>query len=309
MERVKLGQNDGVWLGAARRSARLKLMSRGKKRSRRNRRESKRTRTIKLGVLGVVGLAVLALALVALQGHPIEPSSARPQTYIPVTPDPSPTPSADPTVAASMALLDDAARPWTLQVLGDSTGNGPDEWVYLTARRISAKYHRPVLIHNWSVASNTYVDATTVGTGSNGRITIWNGSAPGKGTDYAMANFDAMAPAQPDLVIVSHGHNLIPPTAAKSVAALLRHVEKAWSTPPAFAITLQNPQTRPAPGIATQDAVVAALRFAFSARTLIDVHDAFPTKDLGKIIGPDGVHPNSAGETIWSNVVCKALGI
>lgn len=217
------------------------------------------------------------------------------------------------TPAAAMALLKQPGRPWTMTVLGDSTGNGGDEWVYLLARQISDQYDRPVTIHDWSIDTNKYVGATAVGAGRNAPITIWNGSASGKGADYTLANLGTMAPATPDLVIISHGHNEQTTVAARNdVAQLVQQVIDLWKGRAAAALILQNPRLDEAAD--RQVAVIGELRTVAAANPkmlTIDVFKAFSAQpDLASLLNPsDRFHPDAAGEQLWAETVAAALGV
>lgn len=210
-----------------------------------------------------------------------------------------------------MALLGEAGRPWTLAVFGDSTGNADDEWVYLLAAQLSAKYDRPVVIHDWSVDANSYSGETPVGDGSNAPITIWNGSASGQSAGYSLSNFATIAPQQPDLAIVSHGHNETSVRQAiEEVDGLLRMVATAWPQRPAVALVLQSPRLDA--DAARQDQVVEALRARYTggAVSLIDVHAAFRSRpSLPDLLSADLLHPNAAGEQLWAETVEAALGV
>jgi len=211
-----------------------------------------------------------------------------------------------------MELLKDPQRVWTLGVLGDSTGNGTDEWVYLTAEAMSVKYHRPVTIHNWNIDNNTYADATVVGEGAGKPIVIWNGSASGKNMEYSYQHRAVMIPEQPDLVIVNHGHNLGTAQEARVGSyKLVDWVTNAWEKSPAVAVTLQNPRTDKVAD--KHAAVVQSLRDQWTGApvALIDAWKAFKdaTPNTASLLRDDSFHPNPAGEVVWAEAVKRALGV
>jgi len=215
---------------------------------------------------------------------------------------------ADVTVADAMARLNDPARPWTLTVLGDSTGNGQDEWVYLTAARLSEKYQRPVTVHDWSETQNVYVSENTVGGGSNAPITIWNASASGMNADYSLQFLDVEEPAPSDLIIVNHGHNYAEPNnAVQSLSALLHKLDTQADA--GLAVTLQ-----PARLDDTADmhaSIIAAYREKFAGRELIDVWSAWEaTGDITPLLNEnDKRHPTQEGSRVWADAVGSFLGI
>jgi len=214
-------------------------------------------------------------------------------------------------LAPTVALLKDPKRAWSIGVPGDSTGNGPDEWVYLLAKDLSAKYDRPVIIHNWDIEKNRYADTTTIGGGAGAPVTIWNGSASGKGLTYSFEHREAMLPSRPDLVIVNHGHNMATPQEARVGAYnLVDWATNAWDKPPAVAVTLQNPRVDGR--AATHAAVVAELREQWTGTPvkLIDVEDAYKSApDVAALVREDGFHPNPKGEVVWAEAVKRALGV
>ena len=260
------------------------------------------------------GLAVLLIAAIALWGVALNkpiPTSAVSRATPVATPTPSETTEQiSPTVADSMALLEDVDREWSLSVLGDSTGNGDHEWVYLVAESLSSEYDRQVTIHDWDDRMNEYGSEHTVGDGPNAAITIWNSSASGQSPDYQLRYLAAAYPEPADLVIVNHGHNASSEfVMTTSIARLIFEVNNAFVARPAVAVTLQNPRTDDTAEI--QESVVAALREQYSEGdySLIDVYSAFDKNDLGSTLGDDGRHPTEAGEKVWASAVETALGL
>lgn len=216
-------------------------------------------------------------------------------------------------VMAATGKLADPARTWSLAVLGDSTGDAPDEWVYLLAEKLSAAHGRPVTVHDWSAASNAYWSATPVGDGrERAPIEIWNASAAGRTFEYSYLHREAALPKQPDLVILNHGHNLGDVQEAHSGSRqLVDWITSNWDTSPAIAITLQNPRTDAA--TAKHEQVVAALRkqWGNSDVSLIDVHAAFLSSPAGisALLQKDGLHPSGEGEAVWAETVASDLGL
>lgn len=263
--------------------------------------------------LGALGLVTACLVTVAL-AQPNQPTvSAEPRPSFTTTtsagPEPVPTiASAD--LGAAVARLDDKAASWTLTVLGDSTGNDGDEWVANLARTIATEKVRPVTYYSWDAAAATYAAPVTYGRGSGDPVTIWNGSASGMGPDYSLANLPALAASPSDLLIVNHSHNFVSPQqGATDEAALVTATAAQWQTVPAVAVTLQNPRLTDAPA---QDANLAAVSDAVagSSYTVIDVTSAFRAQpDIAALLQADGTHPNSAGQTLWSETVNAALGL
>jgi microcompartment protein CcmK/EutM len=261
---------------------------------------------MKLG--GILALAA-ALILTGCAQTPPPVSDKVAQYYSnPPTAAAVKTPAA---LAPTVALLNNQQRPWTLSVVGDSTGAGSERWPHLLAVSMSAKYGRPVILHNWSTDTNAYGAPETVGAGQGQPIVIWNGSASGKNAAYSLANWAAMAPERPDLLIVNHGHNQGSAQEATSGAYdIVDRATNQWPNPPAVAVTLQNPTTDQ--NAARQESIVAGLRTEWTGKpvTLIDAMQAFKAApNLGSLLNADGLHPDAAGSVVWVEAVKHALGV
>ena len=98
-------------------------------------------------------------------------------------------------------------------IVGDSTGNESNEWVYLYAQWLASNHPAyTVDYYLWNDGNDTYDAAVELqaGTGSN-TLRIYNASVSGSSPEYLMgAKF---APAikiipQCDLVLINHGHNM-----------------------------------------------------------------------------------------------------
>ena len=210
-------------------------------------------------------------------------------------------------------LAEDTNAPKSVTVFGDSTGNEQGEWVYRVVRTIVEKYDRPVTVHDWSIDQNAYVGENTFGADRpNAPVVIWNGSALGKDASYSIDFFPLMAPQPSDLVIISHGHNQTTPEATtQQTTNLVKLVRGAWDTPPAIAITLQNPRIDSSAD--NQSAKVEAVRGVFSNRADVEVIDVWTrfesAPDLTALLRPDGFQPSDAGATVWAQTVETSLGL
>jgi len=278
---------------------------------------SRRTRADAGNRLAIVGLVALAVVTAGLVTAAVAPRSSEASTYTAQTFAPEPT--AEPTtptiesadLAAAAARLQDPDVGFTMTVLGDSTGNDPDEWVGQLARSLNTDYSRTVLYNGWDAAAGAYAPATLYqGSYSSQPVTIWNGSAAGMGPDYSLANLATLAPQPSDLLIVNHGHNFDGPnTGSGQEAELVTATAAQWQTTPAVAITLQNPRITTGE---KQDANLATLAstFADSGYTLVDVASAFRAQpDLAAVLREDGTHPNEAGQALWIDTVRGVLGL
>lgn len=205
-----------------------------------------------------------------------------------------------------------SAEPYTVLVLGDSTGNNTDEWVHRIGKRIAANYQRAVTIHDWSDTVNGYITTTAYGDPGQPPVTIWNGSAAGKGPSYSESYYASMAPERADLTLINHGHNGEAKDIVSGDERLIQLIKEAGTPDAVIAVMLQNPRVdSPAKADMLQRGVnLLRQRFggARSGVTLIDVHSAFPhDAGLTAYLRPDGIHPNERGQQLWADTVAAAL--
>lgn len=221
------------------------------------------------------------------------------------------TPKSEPTAAPLKPVLDKLSRggdPVTVLVIGDSTGNSEGEWVDMLGNRLAADTGRPVTIRPWSDEDTAYGPGI-VKSGSGEPLTILNYSAPGRGPDYAIEHFGKAVTERPDLVIINHGHNTSGSDLDNALGRIVLRVTSQWDQPPAIMATIQNPRTDNP--VQSEAAIQAARNFGDRRPDvkMIDVHAAFvqqpdPTALLG-----DGLHPNEAGQKVWTATVAQALGL
>lgn len=210
----------------------------------------------------------------------------------------------------AIARLEDTSRPWTMTVIGDSTGADQRWWVQEVVADLAQRTGRPAEVHWWSTDHNAYQQTTTL-EGNGEPIIVWNGSALGHNAGYSLDHRKALAPERPDVLIVNHGHNQASAEeAVTEIRTLLRWARAAWSEPPSLAITLQNIRTDNQ--AEKHEQVVDSLRHDWDKAesvVLVDVFSAFRSaEDLPSIMSSDGVHPTEKGQVLWADVVAKALG-
>ncbi|WP_179276457.1 SGNH/GDSL hydrolase family protein [Rhodococcus sp. 14-1411-2a] len=259
--------------------------------------------------VGMVVAVVLALTLAgyaAVSALTRDDTSDYVSSYTPPTVDRTIT-KPDLTAIGQRLL---APEDLTIAVVGDSTGNGKDEWVYMLGEQL-ARLGKGVLIHDWSIDTDSYVTETKLGPGGAPVVTIWNGSASGKPSQYSIDNYRALVPEAPDLLIVSHGHNDGPSNSAGNVRRIVRNVTAAGDGRDAI-VVLQNPRVDQK--AQSQNEVVESQRALFAADNMptavIDVYGAYmQTPDLASLLNEDGFHPNLAGEQLWAQTVAAAFGL
>lgn len=207
----------------------------------------------------------------------------------------------DPLEQAREALASDDAV--TVAVLGDSTSNNRSEWVHLWAAGLAQD--RPVQISHWNEASGTaYNDPDVLSQDGDGsEVTIWSGSQAGASVDYAVVLFDALVPAEPDLVILNYGHNNTIEDFTNQLDSLYSLLTDEFSGAPILMI-LQNPQVDDA----NAEVREAGEQWAQDAGVgVIDVAAAFAGSDADEDLLLDELHPNGAGQELWAQVVTDAL--
>ncbi len=259
-----------------------------------------------------VGLVVALVGVLAFAGFAGVASMTRDSgaeyvsTYTPPPLPETPTPPDLKEVGSRLVGTD----PFTIAVAGDSTGNADNEWIYLLGNQLVQR-GRSVLIHNWSIDTNSYDSERLLGAAEAPRVEIWNGSASGKDSAYSLANWSTMVPVSPDLLFVSHGQNEPNGGVVTANTRQMFSLAQPGDRKAAMVVVLQNPRTDEEAD--RLQAIVKEQRqqFQYSEAALIDVYSAFQASgDVSALINPaDGLHPNDAGERLWAQTTIDAFGI
>lgn len=217
--------------------------------------------------------------------------------------------------AAKAAVLADSGDV-NILVIGDSTGDASDEWVYLFATDIGNLYptHSVELVpfQNFTSKPGAYGAPVSISTGSGANtIRFHNCSVsltiPAEWVGVQWANAIDSVPT-PDLIIWNHGHNIsssyFDPTIRGSFSSAFETVRARFPASPQAAV-LQNPRRDD-----DQQAVkIQALQWLASRRldlTLIDFYSHWIA--AGKPAGwyTDNMHPNAAGSAENASVALTA---
>ena len=189
--------------------------------------------------------------------------------------------------------------------LSDSTANDPTDWFYLWAVDYAPLHPTHSFVyHPWADGAGDWGTPETLQTGSGPyTVHLWNGSWAGKNCIYPLApNFETMvASKQPDLVIISHGHN----EGAGQTDDQWRGPYLALTTsvgaacPTARIICIAQP-----PATANDDQAKRANVYQQVAEMggygFVDVHQLFvDTGDVAALLS-DGIHPNADGSALWA---------
>lgn len=193
---------------------------------------------------------------------------------------------------ARKALAGEGSR--TL-VLGDSTGDGYDEWVHLWAES------QGLPVASWLTQSESGYESESEDT------RVWSGSMTDASADYPLGRWDEIWPAEdPDLVVLNFGHaHESPDEATKALEELRDDVAERVEDAP-IVVVLQNPEAQDADE-KTREAI--ADWADEEGLPTIDIAKAF--KDSGQPpedLRLDDLNPSRAGSQLWADAVGEALG-
>ena len=197
--------------------------------------------------------------------------------------------------------------PLRISVLGDSTGNDPNEWVATWAEHLG-ETHR-VTMHRWQGEQGRYNEARTLSYGTSGSpVVIWNISEPGATASYPADKLDAGQPEQPDVVILNFGHNNHKTNVGSQLGQVRQSLAKQWRTDLPTVVVLQNPGGNKH-GAGQRETLVAVAQWAKEGRVpTINVASAFENAENQSLLMYDDIHPNAMGSRLWADVVEEALG-
>lgn len=209
--------------------------------------------------------------------------------------------------------------PATWVHLGDSTGDGTDEWLRLALPVFAADYPNMRVTHElWNDTTQAYDTATVVQAGIGAgapTFRVVNGSMPGASTAYLSLRIPLMVPTEPDLLTISSSHNHGTQTGATYETNIVRLVNDVLALYPdaGVAVSSQNPRFPPVSEgyIAAQAARLAAIRplTALHGWGYIEAAEQFLMRaDRGQSwVNVDGIHPTLDGSTAWKNAALQYL--
>nr|WP_238403682.1 SGNH/GDSL hydrolase family protein [Gordonia desulfuricans] len=223
------------------------------------------------------------------------------------------TPASAPTTPATVEFMDSAkanpTEPRTIVLLGDSTGASPTGWAPALGRAISASLQRPVATAYWNTETTAYGKPVSLGTGPNGPIGFWNGSAAGVDAAYARKHLDTMIgkDVTPSIILLDFGltEDTTKPLAPQ-IQPLITDLQKKYPEA-AIAVIKQNPHRD---GSDAQQMSGFAAAMDTEGIQVIDVYSAFPTDPAARAqLMSDDVNPNAAGQELWTKAVLAAFGL
>jgi lysophospholipase L1-like esterase len=214
--------------------------------------------------------------------------------------------------ADAWSRIDDRSRPFTVVVLGDSTGNAQGEWVDVAFRALSEELDRPLVEHPWNLETGRYDEPITANVDAGSApIVVWNGSASGKTAEYSLHNYDALVPEQPDVLFLNHGLNNVrrPDAVGGQFTDVLTRTEQSWPLAVGYAALLENPRFDD--WADAHAAVLDRVQSWLDERPFvlgIDVHGTYLARaDLSSLLTADLLHPSPAGSTVTAETVLSTI--
>lgn len=266
-------------------------------------------------------LAVVGAGLVYVVTSDPAPSTSAGPRYRPAetpTVDRDDTPITEVSLSSALKKLENPERPFTVALIGDSTGVDTAGWQMKVMDWLSIQSGRPWEMRQWHQDEaygppGYFPDPWKYGDGANAPITLWNASAGGKSFEYTAEYLDTMFPEglkSVDLLLVNHGHNVDPPhqyyyTGVPVMEQLLKRYPEA-----AMLVMAQNPE-KGAPANIT--ALETVLRYVYTlgerrGAEIVDVHAAFEkTGHPNRLIDETLFHPSPKGYQMWANLVVEHL--
>jgi len=208
-------------------------------------------------------------------------------------------------------ILDVGASDVNIVVAGDSTSDEQDEWVYLLTLDLARRYPAyRVAYYLWNKGAGWPSTPQNIQDGAPGThvINIWNLSASGATEEYGLNYAESsIVPLQPDLLLISYGHNDGTDTVRFrwGIQSLVQTVA-AGSPRTEIGLIAQNPET----GNTYQQQRAAELELLASQLDLafVDVLGAFEATGAPDSYLRDGVHPTPGASYLWENTVFASMG-
>lgn len=218
----------------------------------------------------------------------------------------------------------------SILICGDSTGNEQIEHFYLMTQAIAAQFpNHKVLYRLWNDTSRAYDAAITVQAGQGATpptLTVWNCSVSGFATFHFIGErftqaFESL-PEQPDLIMISHGHNMLDVTTPSQRAGfrpnMLALTEELTQIFPDSGVILMSQNPTLILGRENWQNIKATEIQAIAARRgygFIDIHQVFvDTGNPADYIKVDNIHPTTSadapepnGSALWAAATMKAL--
>lgn len=237
--------------------------------------------------LSYVAVAIVSVAVAAMLFN-LQPKASNPESGVP---------SPEAALIETMNGDDDL----DISVLGDSTGDGADEWVALWAMLLAAD-GASVSVKTWNHDLAEWSEEPE-GFGSGRRsITVWNGSVPGATPSYPIGFKNLLQPVEPDIIITSfgHDHDGDPGSLGTEFSNLLDTARHRWDGDVPTLVTIQNPGQ----GSAALEAAAGqhAIREVARQRDLpvVDINEVFQSVGDVESLMQNKVRPGPEGYMLWA---------
>lgn len=215
--------------------------------------------------------------------------------------------------AAKAAIVADAGDV-NILIIGDSTGDGAAEWVYLFGQWLATEYPtHSVSYRLWDDPANVYAAAVAISTGSGSHtIRIWNASVSGS-TPMALLG-DAFAPAViasgASVVLWNHGKNLVQLLAAGisrgTWIAAMDSVRLAL--PLAGHVLIKQPPNRDDDDMAAVVAEAVAIAAEYGNVAIADAYAPHIAAGKAGSLYLDNLHPSASGSAMTAAAVQELFG-
>ena len=215
-----------------------------------------------------------------------------------------------------MFSLSNNVKDENVVVLSDSTGVGIDQWPYLLMLDLASKFPNvTVNVHIWNNSTLDYDSPILVQTGTEISPKILNyyiGAVSGSGVDYAVLNFENLFTENPDLTIISYGHNdnYANVELYKKEYILLVQKIQNLNTDGNVILIGQNPKSEDMPtfknGVLNAHTIMEISQ-EFGCGFINVMQEFFDFNDYDLILLEDGIHPNSEGKIFMFNVIEKSF--
>lgn len=208
--------------------------------------------------------------------------------------------------SAALYAIQQNSADTNIMVIGDSTGDETNEWVYLFAEWVATQHPtHGVEYRAYNDTGGAYDPPITLSTGSGAnKIKFWNGSISGKSPRDFMGDRFATAiqsVPMPALIIWNHGHNVMTASATPNgdawVTPFLERVHLQFPSA-ALAVTAQNPRRNNDAYAPVRD-FWAALVADKPGSLLLEPYADFIAAGKPASWYIDDIHPNLAGEMVF----------
>ena len=260
--------------------------------------------TMALCVLAVVGGGSLFAVKFAENEAKLENNRSEAAAFTPA-PISVPTDDALPHLTGVSDALKSPDKRYVIGVLGDSTGNGPDEWVGKISQGLATETNRKVEFFNYNPQVSRYAEKRTYGPETE-PVEIYNVGIPGATAEAITTRFEGLFPEDPSLIVVSVGHNQLPANVSPDMERFTRAIEGKWPNAQILLVG-QNPAT----GVRYERQRMTVSTLMTWSRTWgypsVSVFEAINRTPGFESLYIDLLHVNDAGSSIWAGVVQRYL--